>query len=66
MAYLIRVHDDGDTEIRQVETVPDYNTDLVLNTIEEVSFELYDYGHNKDRINEALTQVSNTSNWVEV
>lgn len=66
MAYLIRVHDDGDTEICQVEKVPSFNTHIVLYTVEDVARELKDYGHDEDRINEALTEVSNTSDWVEV
>jgi hypothetical protein len=66
MSYQIHVHEDGDTEIRQIEEVPSLCTDLVLHTIEDVSRELKDYGHDEDRINEALMEVSNTSDWVEV
>ena len=64
--YLIRVHDDGDTEIMQVESVPTDNCYLALDTVEEVAFELKDYGHDEDRINEALAATSNTDDWVEV
>jgi len=66
MSYQIHVHEDGDTEIRQVEKVPPFNTHLVLYTVEDTARELKDYGHDKDRIHEALTKVSNTSDWVEV
>lgn len=66
MAFLIHVHDDGDTEIRQVEEVPLENNDLVLHSVEDVARELKDYGFEEDRINEALTRTSDENDWVEV
>ena len=68
MAYLVQVHDDGDTEIKQVEVRPDpaSSPHIVLDTVEDVARELKDYGHEEDRINEALSMASYSTDWVEV
>ncbi|TRZ51287.1 MAG: hypothetical protein D4S01_05080 [Dehalococcoidia bacterium] len=64
--YLIKVHEDGDTEIKQVEQEPAYNSDILLHTVEDVARELKEYGHEEDAINEALTRASDEVDWVEV
>ena len=68
MAYLVRVFCDGDTEIKQIETRPDPAdcSYVVLDTVEDVARELKEYGHEEDRINEALTEASNSVDWVDV
>ena len=68
MAYLVRVFCDGDTEIKQIGARPDPVdcSYVVLDTVEDVTRELKEYGHEEDRINEALTEASNSVDWVDV
>jgi hypothetical protein len=64
--FIIKVHDDGDTEIRWVEEEPAYNTDIVLHSVEDVARELKEYGHDEEAINDALLETGNTPDWVTV
>ena len=66
MIILIHVYDDGDTEIRQVEKIPDGNTDLAFYSIEDAARELKDYGFDEDRIDVALRGIADTTDWIEV
>ena len=57
MAFEIKVHDDGDTEVRQV--LPNYHSDttIVCATAEETVKELISYGHDKPRVQMAMEEV---------
>lgn len=72
MAYQVRVHDDGDTEIRNTgaNKTADFSDDqyLTFEDVENLIKELIDYGHDEDRVNEAVDEMlsSDSNEWVEV
>lgn len=57
MAYEIKVHDDGDTEVRQVPPSYHSGTTIVCSTAEETVKELVSYGHDKPRVQMAMEEV---------
>jgi len=66
-AYVVRVHPDGDTEIKRTETDSSDDEQYVKHiSKDELIKELVDYGHEMDRIEEAIKEVHVTLEWVKV
>lgn len=57
MAFEIKVHGDGDTEVRQV--LPGFHSDttVVCATAEETVKELVSYGHEKESVRMVMEEV---------
>jgi len=72
MAYQVQVHDDGDTEIRDLGVIPtntfEDKSHLSFNKLRDLIKELEDYGHDKTRIDEAIRDMieSAKSDWVKI
>lgn len=64
--YQIRVHDDGDTEVRRLDQASIFSTDLIVSNLDEVTCELQDYGYEKHQIEDAIQKLLTTSDWVKV
>ena len=71
MSYQIRVHEDGDTEIRQTGIVrskfccEEY---LEFDSVTGLKDELKEYGHDEDRIMEAIDTmlIDHSNEWIKV
>lgn len=68
MAFEIKVHGDGDTEVRQVPPSYRSGTTIVCATAEETVKELMSYGHEQSRVQMAMEEIRGSilMEWVEL
>ena len=67
--FQIHVYECGDTEVCKINTKPDpfINTDVIEDTFEKAVATLIEYGHEEDRINDALGEaIKNPLDWYKV